>query len=307
VSPLEPFKTLPFSRWTAIVILLGLSVIFASNHIAARFAFDNGANVVSAVLIRSIGTAAAMFGLIQLAKLSWRLPGLTFRRAIIIGVLVAAQSFCLYSAVAKIPVALALLVFNLFSLCYTLLNWAISKVRPSNTTLAIFPIVLLGLALALNPLGWGAAQAPSAIEKSKLYLGVSFAFAAAFLFGLVLTFTERWMGKVDGRLRTFISMIVVGFLALIVVIFGQAQFPYNAIGWAGLLGLTLAYGTAFSCLFTLMPRLNMPANSAVMNFEPIASLLLAWSLLGQKLLPIQVLGALLVVGAIVAIGLVNRK
>jgi drug/metabolite transporter (DMT)-like permease len=115
------------------------------------------------------------------------------------------------------------------------------------------------------------------------------------------------MGGVDGRLRTFVSMVVVGVLAFMVVLLGHAQFPQNAIGWAGLFGLTLAYGVAFSCLFTLMPRLNMPANSAVMNFEPIASLLLAWSLLGQKLLPIQVLGALLVVGAIVAIGLVNRK
>jgi drug/metabolite transporter (DMT)-like permease len=307
VSTVEPFKKPSFSRWTAIVILLVLAVIFAANHIAARFAFDNGTNVVTAVLVRSIGTAAAMLALVQLAKLSWRLPALTLSRAIIIGVLVAVQSFCLYSSVAKIPVALALLVFNLFSLCYTLLNWVINKVRPTNTTLAIFPIVLAGLGLALNPFGWGALEPSSAIKNHTLLVGVSYAFAAALSFGLVLTLTERWMGGVDGRLRTLISMVVVGVLAFIVVLLGHAQLPQNAIGWGGLFGLTLAYGTAFSCLFTLMPRLNMPANSAVMNFEPIASLLLAWSLLGQKLLPIQVLGALLVVGAIVAIGLVNRK
>jgi drug/metabolite transporter (DMT)-like permease len=307
VSPVEPFKKPSFSRWTAIAILLVLAVVFAVNHIAARFAFDDGTNVVTAVLIRSIGTAAAMFILVQSAKLSWRLPGLTLKRAFLIGILVAFQSFCLYSSVAKIPVALALLVFNLFSLCYTLLSWAINKVRPTNTTLAIFPIVLVGLGLALNPFGWGSIQSASAIENHTLLVGVSYAFAAALSFGFVLTLTERWMGGIDGRLRTLISMVVVSALAFIVVLLGHAQFPQNAIGWAGLFGLTLAYGTAFSFLFTLMPRLNMPANSAVMNFEPIASLLLAWSLLGQKLLPIQVLGAFLVVGAIVAIGLVSRK
>jgi drug/metabolite transporter (DMT)-like permease len=307
VNPLQPFKTRPFSRWTAIAVLLGLSVIFAANHIAARFAFDNGANVVSAVLVRSIGTAAGMFALIQFAKLSWNLPAFTLKRAIVVGVLVAIQSFCLYSAVAKIPVALALLVFNLFSLCYTLLNWAINHVRPTNRVLAIFPIVLIGLGLALNPFAWGAAQSPSAIEDSTLIIGVTYAFAAALSFALVLTYTERWMGGVDGRIRTLISMLVVGVLAFFVVLLGHARFPDNAVGWAGLVGLTLAYGTAFGCLFTLMPRFNMQSNSAVMNFEPIASLLLAWSLLGQKLLPIQVLGSVLVVGAIVAIGLVNRK
>jgi drug/metabolite transporter (DMT)-like permease len=307
MNPLDPNKALPFSRWTAICVLLGLAIVFAANHIAARFAFDNGANVVSAVLIRSIGTAAAMFALIQFAKLSLSLPKLTLKRAVIVGVLVAVQSYCLYSAVAKIPVALALLVFNLFSLCYTLLNWAINKVRPTNQVLAIFPAVLIGLALALNPFAWGAAQAPSAIENSTLFIGVQYAFAAAVSFGLILTYTERWMAGVNGRLRTLISMLVVGVLALMATLSGHAQFPSNSVGWGGLLGLTLAYGTAFSCLFTLMPRLNMQSNSAVMNFEPIASLLLAWSLLGQKLLPIQVLGSLLVVGAIVAIGLVNRK
>jgi drug/metabolite transporter (DMT)-like permease len=307
VNSIAKVSKLPFSRWTAIAILLGLAVVFASNHIAARFAFDNGANVVTAILVRSVGTSIAMFGLIQLAELSWRLPSITLNRAIVIGLLIAVQSFFLYSAVAKIPVALALLVFNLFSLCYTLLNWVINKVRPTNKTLAIFPVVLIGLGLALNPLGWGAARAPSNFETSTLVLGVSYAFGAALSFGLVLALTERWMGAVDGRLRTLVSMVVVGTLALIATLFGQAQLPHNAIGWAGLFGLTLAYGTAFSCLFTLMPRLNMSANSAVMNFEPIASLLLAWSLLDQKLLPIQVLGALLVVGAIVAIGLVKRK
>ncbi len=300
-------QSLPFSRWTAIGILLILSVVFGCNHIAARFAFDNGANVVLAVLLRSIGTAIVMLALIRFAQLPFNLTRTTLLRAIIIGSLVAIQSFCLYIAVAKIPVALALLFFNLFSLFYCLLNWAINKVRPTKQTLAIFPVVLLGLALTLNPLGWGAEKPPSTLETNLLLTGIFYALCAALNFGLVLALTERWMIGVDGRVRTLISMSVVGALALVVASFGFIKLPNNSTGWFGIVGLTLAYGTAFTCLFALMPRLNMPSNSVAMNFEPIATILLAWAFLDQKLLLIQLIGALIVVGAIVAIGIVSRK
>ena len=40
-----------------------------------------------------------------------------------------------------------------------------------------------------------------------------------------------------------------------------------------------------------------------MNVEPIFALLLAWWVLGQEIAPSQVLGALLVVGAVIWLGL----
>jgi drug/metabolite transporter (DMT)-like permease len=40
-----------------------------------------------------------------------------------------------------------------------------------------------------------------------------------------------------------------------------------------------------------------------MNVEPVFALVLAWAVLGQHIAPIQILGALLVVGAVMALGL----
>jgi drug/metabolite transporter (DMT)-like permease len=42
-----------------------------------------------------------------------------------------------------------------------------------------------------------------------------------------------------------------------------------------------------------------------MNVEPVFALVLAWLLLGQAIAPMQVVGALLVVGAVMALGLRN--
>jgi drug/metabolite transporter (DMT)-like permease len=68
----------------------------------------------------------------------------------------------------------------------------------------------------------------------------------------------------------------------------------------------LLYGSAFTLLFTVLPRMGVAGNSAIMNVEPVFALLLAWALLGQSIAPIQMLGAALVVGAVMWLGL-RRK
>lgn len=52
----------------------------------------------------------------------------------------------------------------------------------------------------------------------------------------------------------------------------------------------------------LLPRLGSITDMAALNFEPIAVLFVAWVLLGQSLAPLQIAGALIVVGSIVALG-----
>jgi drug/metabolite transporter (DMT)-like permease len=59
-------------------------------------------------------------------------------------------------------------------------------------------------------------------------------------------------------------------------------------------------------MFTLLPKLGVVGNSAIMNVEPVFALALAWLLLGQSIAPVQVAGALLVVGAVMALGLRKR-
>ena len=77
-------------------------------------------------------------------------------------------------------------------------------------------------------------------------------------------------------------------------------------GWGGLVALTVLYGTAFTIMFTVLPRLGVVGNSAIMNVEPVFALVLAWLILDQAIAPMQVLGALIVVGAVMMLGLRKR-
>jgi len=63
------------------------------------------------------------------------------------------------------------------------------------------------------------------------------------------------------------------------------------------------YGTAFTIMFTVLPKLGVVGNSAIMNVEPICALVLAWVLLGQAIAPMQLLGAGVVVATVMWLGL----
>lgn len=294
----------PMPRWLGVIVLLGIAATFGANHVAARLAFDHGVGVSTAVAVRSLGTALFVLVLLRVSRVSLRIPGPTLRRGLLIGVLVAVQSFCLYSAVARIPVALALLAFNTFPIMLGLVSWLTGGERPTRRTLVAMPVALIGLAIALDVAGVGnRAVAGGGASFAAMLPGVGFALGASVCFGVALHLIGRWLPAVDGRLRTLMFMVVV---AVVTIAAGAAttgfRWPDDATGWTGLTLLTVLYGAAITGLFVVLPRLGAVNNAAIMNFEPVAALGMAWAVLGQTVSPIQLLGGAIVIGAIVYLG-----
>ena len=286
----------------AILILLGVATTFGSNHVAARLAFDHGASVPTAVGVRSGMTALALLAFLRLQKVPLTVSPGMLARALFVGLLVAAQSFCLYSAVARIPVALALLVFSSCPMLYVLISWIAGGDRPPRVALFAAPIALLGLAFALD-VRFTNLQG----RLAEIGSGAAFALAAAFCFAFVMYFNVHWLKGLDGRLRTFMMMAVTASVVLGVgAAVGGLALPADGKGWLGLALLTVLYGSAITTLFVVLPRIESTAATIGLNFEPIAVLLLAWFFLGQAVKPLQVLGAFLVVGAIAWLGTAKR-
>ena len=133
---------------------------------------------------------------------------------------------------------------------------------------------------------------------------MAFALAAAATFGMALVLTQHEAADLDGRLRTASTMSLVAVMALTgVATQGGFHWPTATPGWWGLATLTFLYGTAFTIMFTVLPRLGVVGNSAIMNIEPIFALVLAWAVLGQTIAAMQVLGGLVVVATVMWLGL----
>ena len=277
--------------------------MMGANHVAARLAFDNGVSVATAVAFRS-GVTALVVGLIVLVyRVPVRLQARHRKALPAIGLLVGVQSLCLYASVARLPVALALLAFNTYPLWTALWARVVYGQRPQPRVLRAMPVMLLGLALALDVSGAASGLGASG-HWAQIGVGVAFALAAAATFGLALVITQHETGDLDGRLRTATTMTTVGIMALIACgVQGGLALPQAPVGWWGLLGLTVLYGTAFTIMFTVLPKLGVVGNSAIMNIEPIFALVLAWAILGQSIAAVQVAGGLLVVATVMWLGL----
>lgn len=288
---------------TAFATLLLIAFMMGANHVAARLAFNDGVSVATAVTFRSAVTAVVVGALLMIQGVSIKLTARHKRALPAIGLLVGIQSLCLYSAVARLPVALALLAFNTYPLWTALWARVVYKHRAEPRVVRAMPVMLIGLALALDVFG-AASGLGAAAHWSIIGAGVAFALAAAATFGLALVLTQHEAGDLDGRLRTFSTMAMVSVIALAgVVSQGGFHLPNAAIGWVGLLMLTFLYGTAFTIMFTVLPRLGVVGNSAIMNIEPIFALALAWAILGQSIALIQIAGGLLVVATVMFLGL----
>jgi len=291
---------------TAFATLLLIAFLMGANHVAARFAFAHGVDVTTAIAVRSTVTALVVGLILWRAKVALTLSAKHPRALLAVGFLIAIQSYCLYSAVARLPVALALLGFNTYPLWIALWARVLYKHQPEPAVLRVMPIMLIGLALALDVLGASSGLGAQG-QWAVIGEGVFFALAAAALFGIAMVFTQHEAGDLDGRLRTFSTMTCVAILAwLMIGTQTGLHLPDAPEGWLGLCMLSLLYGTGFTIMFTVLPRLGVVGNSAIMNVEPVFALVLAWVLLNQAIAPIQVVGALVVVSTVMYLGLRKR-
>ena len=290
----------------AFATLLLIALMMGANHVAARIAFNHGVDVATAVVFRSTVTAGVIAALLAVQGVRPRLSARQKRVLPGIGLLIGVQSLCLYSAVARLPVALALLAFNSYPIWTAMWSAVLYRQHPERAMLVAMPVILIGLAMALDVFGAASGLGASG-QWARIGAGVAFALTASATFGLALVLTQHEAGDVDGRVRTVVLMGVTGIVALATVaVQGGFHLPDAPAGWGGVAALTFLYGTAFTIMFTVLPRLGVVGNSAIMNVEPVFALVLAWLILGQSIAPVQVAGALLVVGAVVMLGLRKR-
>jgi len=284
-----------------VLVLLGVASCFASNHLCARIAFDHGASVVTGVSVRATFTTLVLFVMMRLQGVSLAIPRALRGRTLLAGLLIASQSYCLYSAVALIPPALALLVFQTSPMLYVLLTWALGREAPRWSALAPMALALVGLALALN-----LRPAHLAADWAAVRAGVLWAFASGMSMAVVYYLNANALKPLDGRLRTFAMTAVTAVLVIVAGAAAGAQaLPQAPSGWAGLALLAVFYCIAMGSLFFVLPRIPT-TTTAALNFEPIALLVLGWLFLGFTVTPLQIAGAVLTVSAIAWLGLQKR-
>jgi drug/metabolite transporter (DMT)-like permease len=284
-------------------ILIVAATLFAGNHIAARFAFDNGTGLLLAVLARGGAALLLMLSIALIRKASFKIPSPLVKWQILLVLLIGAQSVCLYSAITRVPVAVALLLVNTWPIIFIVCSWIMRKRKVNLITLIILGVILLGLSLVLN------VNADVSLMENWT-TGVALGILSAFLLASAMWITQYQLSELQGSVRSSYTMLGV---VILMALLGASGFfpnglslPQNQQGWLGLMMLAVLYGIAVTLLFVLTAKLDMARNSPILNFEPVASLFLGYLFLGQFLNHMQLIGGGIVILGIVAIGL-HRK
>jgi drug/metabolite transporter (DMT)-like permease len=293
-------QTSHFPRHISVLIMAGMACSFAGNHIAARIAFDDGAGLLLAILCRSGVTLLALVAVVMWHRESLRLGSGVWGWQVLVGLLIGVQSFCIYSAVARIPVGLALLVVNLSPVLLALLTWTLGGPAPTRRAAMLMGVILFGLLIVLD--------IPTLlVEQGRLddrwLEGVLFSLGAAAVFAVAMWISGNRLSRMAGTVRSMLTMAVVflgtSIAGAVGVMPDGLSMPGTKEGWFALAVLVLLYGAAFSALFICMPRLDITRNAPVMNVEPVAGLLFGWLILDQHLGSLQLVGGAIVVAAIV--------
>ena len=263
----------------------------------------------SAVLIKlaDTGTASAAFYrsllalplLTVLAALEQRRRGPRSLRsrlgAMLAGVFLAIDLVLWNHAIADVGAGIATLLGNLQVVFVTVAAWLLFRERPGRGFFLALPVVLAGIVLVSGLADH--AQGLHSVAGIEYGLGTSIAYAA---FLLILRQTSAAAPHVAAPLAEATLGATAGAAALGLVVGGwQLDIGWHAFGWLLLLALTS--GTAGWLLITSsLPRLPASLSSLLLLLQPVVAILLAAVVLGEHPTPLQLAGAVLVCGGILA-------
>jgi len=189
-------------------------------------------------------------------------------------------------------VANSTLLANLASLFVTLALWLLWRQRPST-------LFLLGLAAALGGVAM-LVRASLAFSPTALLGDALGVVTAVFYAGYLLAVKElRDRGARTLELMAITTTVTALFLLPVALASGEALLPQSALGWLKLLGLAwISHCAGQGLIAYSLAHLPAAFSSVSLLFQPVMAAAFGWLLLGEPLVPLQMLGGLVVLAGI---------
>jgi drug/metabolite transporter (DMT)-like permease len=191
-------------------------------------------------------------------------------------------------AVLFIPVSLAAIIFYIFPLMVAAVVVYTDRGAIPTLGLIAFPLAFVGLGLAIGPsfevLDWR---------------GVALALVGALAAATTTLVSVRVVGDVNElALALYVNVVGILLMCMLLPLFGGLVLPTLLSGWFGAVGVGVCAVGGISLVFVAI-RYAGPARSALfLNSKPIHISGAAPPILGERLGPVQLLGAACVVVAL---------
>ena len=274
-----------------IALVLVSATAFGTNAIFGKLAYAAGLGTSQTLAFRFLLGALGMWALaIALRQNPLRFPRKRLLTLLALGaVFYTAQSFSYFTALRTLPASLVVLIAYIYPSQVVIVGWLFLHRRISLwaavTLVASFTGVLLLLGGAQMQLSWG----------------LLFAVAAPTVYTSYILVGETVMSDVPavGASAVIISGAAVMF-AIIAGLGGELRLPATAGGWAVAFGIALIPTMiAISTFLAGLPRIGAARSSLISTWEPVVTIFLAVILFHDSFTAFQVLGGVLILGAVV--------
>jgi drug/metabolite transporter (DMT)-like permease len=289
-------------------IMVALSaVLFAANGPVSIVLIDGGVNAPYVVSVRLAGMAGVMlaWALVSYRHLL-RFTGREVLEMVAFGVVgLATMQWVYVEAIHRMPMGLVLMIEYMSPFLIATWSWLLWRQRQPRIVWVAIAVALVGLIFVLGVGGTAFSSLSTA--------GLLFSAASCLVFSYYATHASRLL-----RERPPQVVLGVGGLAALVVwsvtaapiwrfpvsVLGaavplQGNLSGSAPGWLLVLSAaTLGSAIPFALFLTGVARIGPTRGAVVLMLESVAAIVISWVWLDQRLGQGQILGALIVVGAI---------
>jgi drug/metabolite transporter (DMT)-like permease len=294
-APAQPAAHHSFAFLLAVLVLAAAG--FALHNVFSRVAYDHGSNPITVLTARSL-TGIAVFG----AIFAWlrqapRLPRANWKPFAIVALANFLLGIGALTAFAYIPVSQAILILYLFPILALLLAWTVGHERLTRLRIALAICGFVGVALVINP-----------VDITLDWRGIALALLAAASLAVTVV-GAAYVMRTGHPLAVPFNILVWTlplYLAALAILGGPA-WPRDAVGWWGFAGVMVATPLALCGFYWALAHAGPGRASLVMNSEPLLTLAFAYLILSETLNALQSAGAALIVGAILALALFDRR
>jgi drug/metabolite transporter (DMT)-like permease len=221
------------------------------------------------------------------------------------GTLFAANASCAFASLETVPVSLNELILAIYPVVVAVLTLRLGRSLEGRRAWIALAVSTFGVALTIG-----------GVRAGGNPVGIALAVGSPLVYAVYLVLTARIAGERRGRLAreqaepptppaVAGALLVTGTWLVILTAATVAREPalptqVPAAAWPGLVGVGVIPGAiAIQAMYAGAARIGAAQAALLSTIEPVFAVTLALVLLGERLSPVQVLGGILVLSAVV--------
>jgi drug/metabolite transporter (DMT)-like permease len=282
------------------------AVLWGMNGPVSRMILDAGIEPRQLVGWRIMAAAIVMtVVLVVLRRMRWRCSRRAFVSIVLFGLFgVALPQYLYFEAISRFDVGLTLVIVYTAPLWVAGIHRVTRGARQPRQVTAAMALALVGVSIAV--LGGGELSSGSTI-------GLVLAVATSIAYAAQLMLAEHLDQSLPANSRVALSMIIGGVFWLLLPTVRelptdllQSDVPFGQLDFTVPMLVLIAYvvigGTIapYALLVAGINRIGPVAAGVTGMIEPLVAITLGWALLGQSLTPVQAVGIVIVLAAVLA-------